>query len=161
MYIWYTYCTRINASSRTLSLFLAPRVTGECPKPCDKFQHLHDVLITTCHLNWALIPSPLSENAGSVWNAADIYKSGRRLGDSWWHSPFSGPRSCWTSFRQRRHFWTSCRRPCSWWWAGGRRSAVVPSSLLTLSGWVAGSSCPRGHCCKLKYQKKKHGRDWR
>lgn len=85
---------------------------------------------------------------------ADIYKSVRRVRDSWWHSPFSGPQSCWTSFHQRRRFWTSCRRPCSWWWAGGRRSAVVPSSQLMPSGWVAGSSYPLGHYCRLKLKKK-------
>lgn len=138
-----------------VSVFAAGWVIGECPGPRDNSQHLRDVLITTCHPNCALIPSQHSESAGGVWSTADNHKSERRVKDSGRHPPFAGPQSCWTSFHRRCRFWTSCRRPCSWWWAGGRRSAVVPSSRLMPSGWVAGSSCPPGHYCTLTFGKKK------
>lgn len=131
-------------------LFLAGWVTGEGPCPPDNSQHLCDMLITTCHLNFALIPSPLSESAGGVWSTADIFNGRRLVRDSWWHSPSSGPQSCWMSFRRRCRFSTSCRRPCSWWWAGGRWSRVVPSSQLMPSGWGVGSSFLLGHYCTLK-----------
>lgn len=143
--------------SRSGSLvFPAGLLIGECPGPGDNSQHLRDVLITTCHPQLRADPiAALRECRRCLKHRKTSHKSERRVkrqADD--NPPFAGPQSCWRSFHQRCRFWTSCRRPCSWWWAGGRRSAVAPSSRLMPSGWVAGSSCPLGHCCTLTYKKK-------
>lgn len=69
-------------------------------------------------------------------------------------SPCSGPRSWWRCSRPPRPVWPSCRTPCSWWWAGGRRSEGAPSSPSAPSGSAAGSSCSPARCCTLRRAEK-------